>query len=147
MRIGGKPAQCRHRLADEGQQAKQFAPRVDGATAGAVEQRDEAGRADRIRRRSRARLAHLAEQALDRRVLAADRDLVVDAFQGAECAVDQIRAGGVDFIKLGHVEYRVVGDLGVAELFLDLSDRPDGPIARDGKNLLSVCGSIHLKSC
>ena len=50
-------------------------------------------------------------------------------------------------LELADIENGVVGDLGIAKLFLDRGDGPDGPLARDGKNLPSVGGGIHLKSC
>jgi hypothetical protein len=56
------------------------------------EQCDDAGRADRIGRRGGAGDADLGEQALDRRMLALDRDRIVDAFEGAKRTVDQVGA-------------------------------------------------------
>ena len=146
-RIDDQAAHGRHRLADEGQRAEEFAPGLDGAVAGAVEQRNDAGRADRIGRRGGAGLAHLAEQALDLGVLAADLDRIVDAFERAERPVDQVGARRVDAAEFADIQNGVIADLGVAKLFFDTGDSPDGPLARDGKNLSSIGGGIHLKSC
>ncbi len=145
-RVCDETAKGRHSLSDEGEKAHQFVPGLHGAVARAIEQGDEAGRADGVGRRGRAGLAHLAQEALDRGMRSVDWNGIVDAFERAQRPVDQVGARGVD-VSSADIEDRVVRDFGVAELFFDLGDGPHGQVARDGKHLLSVGGRIHLKTC
>ena len=65
----------------------------------------------------------------------------------AEGAIDQVGARRVDVFELRDVQDRVVWDLGIPQLFLDVGHGPDSPVACDEKDLPPLGRGFHLKSC